>query len=184
MYRENPGSFWAKATPLNTAQLKLSRLGRKPELAADGDLKTAAEALEHCRDVLRHMAGAPLQPDRLDLEIVDVDEIVSQVCSSIALEHEEIGIYIHTHGRAPRRALIPAVAFSQALLNLIDNAIEAGNGEQPVEVIIDNPDGHTEVAVRFSSVLAMAIASAYLVMIAKRLSRISRVLFSYQRNPF
>ena len=36
------------------------------------------------------MAGAPLQPDRLDLEIVDVDEIVSQVCSSIALEHEEI----------------------------------------------------------------------------------------------
>jgi two-component system sensor histidine kinase RegB len=135
------------ATPLNTAQLKLARLGRTRELADDADLKTAAEALEHCRDVLRHMAGAPLQPDRLDLEVVDVDEIVSQVCSSIALEHEEIGIYIHTHGRAPRRALIPAVAFSQALLNLIDNAIEASNGEQPVEVIIDNPDGHTEVAV-------------------------------------
>ena len=135
------------ATPLNTAQLKLARLGRMRELAADPDLKTASEALEHCGDVLRHMAGAPLHPDRLDLEVVDVDEIVSQVCSSIALEHEDVGIYIHTHGRAPRRALIPAVAFSQALLNLIDNAIEAGGDEKSVEVVIDNHDGHTEVAI-------------------------------------
>ena len=71
---------------------------------------------------------------------------MSQVCAGIQLEHEDIGINIHTHGPAPRRALIPAVAFSQALLNLIDNAIEAG-GSSTVEVIIDKHDGHTEVAI-------------------------------------
>lgn len=134
------------ATPLNTAQLKLARLARTRELDDDLDLRTAAEALEHCRDVLRHMAGAPLHPDRLHLEVVDVDEIVSQVCASIQLEHEDVGIHIHTHGPAPRRALIPAVAFSQALINLVDNAIEAGGGA-PVEVTIDKIDGQTEVAI-------------------------------------
>ncbi len=135
------------ATPLNTAQLKLARLARRHELLEDGDWKTASEALEHCRDVLRHMAGAPLRPEGLQLEVVDVDEIVSQVCSSIQLEHEDVDIHIRTHGRAPRLALIPAVAFSQALINLIDNAIEAGGGAESVEVVIDNPDGHTEVSV-------------------------------------
>ncbi len=134
------------ATPLNTAQLKLARLGRTHALESDADLKTAAEALEHCRDVLRHMAGAPLHPDRLLLEVVDVDEIVSQVCAGVQLEHEDVGIHIHTHGPAPRRAVIPPVAFSQALMNLIDNAIESG-GNTDVEVIIDKHEGHTEVAV-------------------------------------
>ena len=134
------------ATPLNTAQLKLARLARTQQLDDNIDLKTAAEALDHCRDVLRHMAGAPLHPDRLHLEIVDVDEIVSQVCAGVQAEHQELGIHIHTHGPAPRRALIPAVAFSQALMNLIDNAIEAG-GRADVEVIIDKLDGNTEVAI-------------------------------------
>lgn len=134
------------ATPLNTAQLKLARLGRTQDLDDNDDLRTAAEALEHCRDVLRHMAGAPLHPDRLNLEVVDVDEIVSQVCKSVQLENDEVTIQISTHGPAPRRALIPAVAFSQALLNLIDNAIEAG-GSDSVEVRIDKADGHTEVAI-------------------------------------
>jgi len=134
------------ATPLNTAQLKLARLRRVRDLQDDDDLETAAEALEHCRDVLRHMAGAPLHPDRLHLEVVDVDEIVSQVCKSVQLENDGVTIQISTHGPAPRRALIPAVAFSQALLNLIDNAIEAG-GSDSVEVMIDKADGHTEVAI-------------------------------------
>jgi two-component system sensor histidine kinase RegB len=134
------------ATPLNTAQLKLARLARTRELDGDVDLKTAIEALDHCRDVLRHMAGAPLHPDRLHLEVVDVDEIVSQVCSSVQLEHEHVDIHVHTHGVAPRRALIPAVAFSQALLNLIDNALEAG-GSASLEVIIDRIEGQTEVAI-------------------------------------
>jgi two-component system sensor histidine kinase RegB len=134
------------ATPLNTAQLKVARLGRTHQLDSDPDLKTAAAALEHCRDVLRHMAGAPLHPDRLHLEVVDVDEIVAQVCAGVQVEHEDIEFHIHTHGPAPRRAVIPPVAFSQALMNLIDNAIEAGEGDD-VEVIIDRHDGHTEVAV-------------------------------------
>ncbi len=134
------------ATPLNTAQLKIARLARTQALSADPDLKTASEALAHCRDVLRHMAGAPLHPDRLHLEVVDVDEVVSQVCAGVQLEHEDIGIHIHTHGPAPRRAMVPPVAFSQALMNLIDNAIESG-GQDDVEVIIDKHEGHTEVAI-------------------------------------
>lgn len=134
------------ATPLNTAQLKLARLARTQGLEGSEDLKTASEALAHCRDVIRYMAGAPLQPDRLHLEIIDVDEIVSQVCAGLQVDHEDLDIHVHTHGPAPRRALAPPIAFSQALMNLIDNAIEAG-GRDEVEIIIDKNEGHTEVAV-------------------------------------
>ena len=41
------------ATPLNTAQLKLSRLGRTHGLEGDDDLRTAAEELDRCGDILR-----------------------------------------------------------------------------------------------------------------------------------
>ena len=51
------------ATPLNTAQLKLKRLGRKNDLEDDPDLLTAAEALDRCGVVLRHMAGSQLRPE-------------------------------------------------------------------------------------------------------------------------
>ena len=133
------------ATPLNTVQLKLSRLARTRDLQDDPDHKTASEALEHCRDVLRHMAGAPLHPDRLHLEVVDLDDVVAQVCSGLQVEDDELDVQISTHGPAPRRALIPPVAFSTALMNLIDNAIEAGGHE--VTIMIDKNEGHTEVAV-------------------------------------
>ena len=50
------------ATPLNTAQLRLARVGRTHDLAEDDDLRTAIEELERCGDILRHMAGSQLSP--------------------------------------------------------------------------------------------------------------------------
>jgi len=135
------------ATPLNTAQLKLKRLARTRDLHDDEDLGTATEALRRCVEVLRHMAGSQLHPERLSLEAVEVDQLVERVCSSLARVEEDVPIRYHVEGRGPRRALLPAVAFSQAVLNLIDNAIESGGDAKPIDVVVAHRMTHIEVRV-------------------------------------
>jgi two-component system sensor histidine kinase RegB len=135
------------ATPLNTAQLKIARLGRRKELENDIELAVAAEALDRCHDILRHMAGAPLRPEGLDLEVVQVDELVKQICSSVSQANAGAPILVHVKGRATRRALLPALAFSQALLNLIDNAIESAGAEEEIDVLVQSQPDQIDVSV-------------------------------------
>ena len=135
------------ATPLNTAQLRLARLARAPGLAGHAELTAAREALERCEEVLRHMAGAPLRPEGLQLEEVDVDALVGQICSSVSHVPEGGCVEFSPEGRGPRRALLPPVAFSQGLLTLIENAVEATDSERPVEVRVRDAAGRVEVAV-------------------------------------
>lgn len=135
------------ATPLNTAQLKLRRLARTHGLEGDADLETASEALTRCGEVLKHMAGSQLHPDGLSLDAVDIDRLVEQVCRSVSQGDERARIKFLATGRSPRRALIPAVAFSQAVLNLIDNARQSGGESAPVEVIVSRHAGVVDVSV-------------------------------------
>ena len=136
------------ATPLNTAQLKLKRLARNPSLESDPELNAAIEELERCGDVLRHMAGSQLQPDRLSLEVIDLDPLVRQVCESVAGVHENATIRFLGDGRGPKSALIPPVAFSQALINLVDNSIESGGEHSEVEIVIQRSGAHVELSVQ------------------------------------
>ncbi|MAG30017.1 MAG: hypothetical protein CL908_03875 [Deltaproteobacteria bacterium] len=136
------------ATPLNTAQLRLSRLGRQHDLADDEDLCTAIEELDRCGEILRHMAGSQLQPDRLTLEVVDLDALVRQVCASISGVHEEATIRLLGDGRGSKRVLVPTVAFSQALINLVDNSIESGGREGEVEIVVQRTGTRAELSVQ------------------------------------
>jgi len=136
------------ATPLNTAQLRLARVGRRHGLEADEDLRTAIEELERCGDILRHMAGSQLQPDRLSLEVVDLESLVRQVCESVGRVHEQATIRFLSDGRGPKRVLLPPVAFSQALINLVDNSIESGGQEGEVEIVLSRHGGRAELAVQ------------------------------------
>ncbi|HEB89169.1 MAG TPA: HAMP domain-containing histidine kinase [Deltaproteobacteria bacterium] len=136
------------ATPLNTAQLKLARLRRRPELEKDADLRTAIEELERCGDILRHMAGSQLHPDRLPLEVVDLEALVRQVCRSVSTVHEEATIHFLGDGRGPKPVLIPAVAFSQALINLVDNAIESGGPRGEIEIVVQRNGSRAELSVQ------------------------------------
>ena len=135
------------ATPLNTAQLKLSRLARTPGLEDNVDIATAREELERCGDVLRRMAGAQLKPDRLDLNVVDVVALSRQVCQSLTRVHEGTPINFRDDVRTPMPALLPPVAFSQALINLVDNAVESAGEDQPVEVRITRTLDRVEIGV-------------------------------------
>ena len=136
------------ATPLNTAQLKLTRLARKHALGDDEDLLTAAEELNRCGDILRHMAGSQLHPDRLPLEVVDLDALVRQVYESVASVYENATIRLLADGRGPKPVLVPTVAFSQALINLVDNSIESGGHEGEVEIVVQRNGTRVELSVQ------------------------------------
>ncbi|HKK50926.1 MAG TPA: HAMP domain-containing sensor histidine kinase [Myxococcota bacterium] len=136
------------ATPLNTAQLKLARLRRTHGLEQDDDLRTAIEELERCGDILRHMAGSQLQPDRLALEVVDLDALVRQVVESVGTVYEEATIRFLADGRGPKRVLLPTIAFSQALINLVDNSIESGGRAGEIEIVLQRNGPRVELAVQ------------------------------------
>ncbi len=136
------------ATPLNTAQLRLGRLARSMELTDNPDLITAREELNRCGEVLHHMAGSQLDPERLSLEAADLDVLVAQVCRSVANDHGEgVSIRYRATGRAPYRALIPSVAFSQGLINLIDNALQSGGEDAVVDVWVEGGVDHVDLSV-------------------------------------
>ncbi len=134
------------ATPLNTAKLKLARLARTRDLENDRDLKFAADALDRCAEILRRMTGSQLEPDGISLERVDVAELVERICVSTSGATRTPIRYSAT-GRGPRFALLPSVAFSHAILNLLDNAREATQGEGEIDVVVSGRVGRVEVAV-------------------------------------
>jgi len=94
------------------------------------------------------MAGSQLQPDRLSLEVVDLDAIVRQVCESVGRVHDEATIRFLADGRGPKRVLIPPIAFSQALINLVDNSIESGGRDSEVEMVVQREGTRVELKVQ------------------------------------
>ncbi len=123
------------ATPLNTAMLKLERLGRTQKLSEDADLRDAAEALERCEDVLRNMAGSQLRPEALSFEFVDVAELVHKLEAGLASD-SGAKLRISRSGLGEASVVVPAIALTQALLNLIDNAREAQAHPEPIDVVV------------------------------------------------
>ncbi len=135
------------ATPLNTAMLKLERLGRRHELDEDADLREAAEALERCEDVLRNMAGSQLRPEGLSFEVVDVLDLVQQLETGLVSDRGA-KLRISRAGLGEADVLVPSIALTQAVLNLIDNARESHADAAPIDVVVQRDADWVSVEVR------------------------------------
>ncbi|MCH2184813.1 sensor histidine kinase, partial [Myxococcota bacterium] len=61
--------------------------------------------------------------------------------------NKDIPIDFTWDGRGPRRALLPSVAFSQALINLIENAIESDPSGRGVDVSVQGVGDHVDLVV-------------------------------------
>jgi len=135
------------STPLNTVKMRLARIART--LPDDNvDLAAAQKAADHCESVLRKMIGRQLEPGQLRLERVDVPNLVQRVTASWSADGREVTS--RTHG-APRPMVLPPLALTQALLNLLDNAAQAmtaaGDRQSPVEIELDGADWGIRLAV-------------------------------------
>ena len=77
-----------------------------------------------------------------------MDELVKQVCSSVSRANAGASIRVDVEGQCHRAGPCSrAVAFSQALLNLIDNAIESAGVEEEIDVLVQSRPGQIDVSV-------------------------------------
>jgi signal transduction histidine kinase len=79
--------------------------------------------------------------------VTDMDALARQICTSIANVHEGVTVRFSSRGRGSRRALVPSVAFSQALINLIENAIESAGPGSEVDVVVHAGADHVDLSV-------------------------------------
>ncbi len=133
------------ATPLNTLQMRLERLGRRRDLEEDADLGAALEATGRCAHVLERMVGVPLRTSELRVEPLDMGRLVERICDGWSGGTEAVEIEIDIAVDLPR-CPIPELAFTQSLLNLLDNAAESMAGGGRVSVRVRSLD-HGRVAV-------------------------------------
>lgn len=123
------------ATPLNTIRLRLARLARNQVDPDDPDLIAAREATQTCEKVLRSLVGKQLDPAETRMEEVNVVGLVRRACRSWSTSGRRAEVHDLVHH--PLKTEIPPLAFTQALLNLLDNAAEAttsARSQAPVDV--------------------------------------------------
>lgn len=136
------------STPLNTVKLRLQRLARGLE-EDDADLAAAQAAADRCESVLRKMVGRQLEPGQLRMERVEIAPLVERVCHSWASLGRDWTLRVKATPKAP--VVLPPLALTQALLNLLDNAAEAmaeaGDRVSPVQVEVDADDVNLRIAV-------------------------------------
>jgi signal transduction histidine kinase len=113
----------------------------------DPALEEASEALARCEEVLRQMAGSQLRPDALRLEVEDVADLGERVCSGLRAQEPDVPLRFHRE-RGPALVLVPPVAFTQAVLNLVENALEESSAEAPVEVDVRATPERVTVLIR------------------------------------
>lgn len=134
------------STPLNTLRMRLDRLGRSKIDGNDPDLVAASLAAARCEAVLRKMVGKQLEPGELRMETVDPAELVEQICASWSAGGREA--VLRVVGAPVSRIVLPSLAFTQALLNLLDNASEAmAERSRPVDVEVGGAGGTLRIAV-------------------------------------
>jgi two-component system sensor histidine kinase RegB len=113
------------ATPLNTLQMRLNRLVRKPELAGDPDLRVALEAVDQCETALRSLNDSRIHSGALSMNTVSLSKTVGAVVENWKKDHPGVRISFRDTLEKEDALLLPQAAFSQVVLNLLDNAAES-----------------------------------------------------------
>lgn len=121
------------SSPLNTLKLRLGRLGRSAVDEDNPDLVAALNAADQCESVLRKMIGRRLEPGQLRMEQVELGPLVQRVCSSWGAGVRSPTVTLRGGGVS---MVLPPLALTQALLNLLDNAAEAMEGVSELGTLV------------------------------------------------
>lgn len=120
------------ASPLNTLRLRLERLNRQlghqlvdpPE-----DLQVALRTLAQCEQRLHSLATLPTQQDLAKLEPVRVAPLVGQVLEKWRTQFPAVEVKLESQLPEQFSLQLPELLLKQALINLLDNAAQAMQGQ-------------------------------------------------------
>lgn len=136
------------ATPLNTVKLRAERLLRKPEFAENADARVILEAVEQCERALKSFNDSRAQSSHLSLTQTDLPSLVEGITETWKVNHPECEITFKNELSKDDRLPLPQAAFSQIVLNLLDNALQSG--ADPVKMQIHFLREGTAVCFRVS----------------------------------
>lgn len=137
-------------TPLATALLYASQLGRTPLADADRQ-RMADKILERLRNLERQVSDMLLfaRGGAAILEPLALAGLIEGLAQTVAPQLEASGCRLRIDNRAPDTVL-PAnrEALSGALLNLLENAISVCSGDGEIALEAEVVDAHLELRVR------------------------------------
>ncbi|MFZ3228878.1 MAG: HAMP domain-containing sensor histidine kinase [Pseudobdellovibrio sp.] len=122
------------ASPLNTVKLRLNR-----EIRANPDSLNLQEmnlAVEECESVIRQMNNAQIDPRDFQFQIFYLSSATTNIIKSWAHENPIAKVQFKMKTLTDKVRL-PVLNYSQALMNLLDNAFEA-NCDGQIIITIDH----------------------------------------------
>ncbi len=131
------------ASPLNTVKLRLGR-----ELRANPHSQNLQEmnmAVLECESVIRQMNSAQLDPRDFQFQIFKLSFATDKILSSWRYENPKAKADFSAKAEVDKVRL-PVLNYSQALINLLDNAFEA-NPSGHITIVIDQQESHIILSV-------------------------------------
>ncbi|MDR3608567.1 MAG: HAMP domain-containing sensor histidine kinase [Oligoflexia bacterium] len=122
------------ATPLGTIKMRLERAARRSPAGTDPDIQVALEAVDQCEIALKSLNDNRVQAEHLSLTPVSLRKTVERVVETWQKDRPNIHIEITNALCHDDTLLLPQVAFSQIVLNLLDNAVEAGAENPAIKI--------------------------------------------------
>jgi two-component system sensor histidine kinase RegB len=144
------GAAHELSTPLGTIAVVARELERHAtqvsgDEAVAEDSRLVRQEVERCREILGRMRLEGAQPGGEPLVDVEAGALLESVARQ-ARAGEQLRIRLPETG-APRLPAIPRHATEQAVLALVKNALEAGEGK-PVEIAVHEEPGAVRIEVR------------------------------------
>ncbi|GEM_PF-4063812 len=127
------------ATPLNTILLKANRIKRIGGEELKGDVQSLSEATESCLKSLKRIQQISVNSEELNFEEFDLISSIENI-----IKFKNWNIQVKSNVKEFKYSL-PVIAFSQIMVDLIENAVEASGEEQ---VFIDLINEKTNLKIK------------------------------------
>lgn len=141
------GAAHELGTPLATMAILAGELGRNADLTAETqeDLALLREQVEHCKGIITGLAARAGQTRAEGGGAIALDRWLEQIIARWRQLRPHAEAEVSLHGTAPAPRVVGETTLEQALLNLFNNAADAGDGEVDIEAEWDAARLHLEV---------------------------------------
>jgi two-component system sensor histidine kinase HydH len=139
--------------PLSSLDIHVQLLEEDLRLQAPAVYKNQAGRLDIIQGELHRLESIVKQflklagPSALELELASIDAIVRQVCDLLKPDLDKRAITITTAINCPSAVLADVSQLTQALLNLIINAVQAINNSGRIEVRATQASGAVQISI-------------------------------------
>lgn len=129
------GAAHELGTPLATMAILTGELSRNAGLSPETreDLALLREQIEHCKGIITGLAARAGQTRAEGGGAIDLDRWLEQVIARWRQLRPHAEAKVSLHGTAPAPRVVGEATLEQALLNLFNNAADAGNSEVDIE---------------------------------------------------